>query len=105
VPLGSNGGGVRSTCTNQDSPRTHLEALSKSYHQEGKVWQPHTVDLESAAFKLSDNDERLLEKLKEAIIAQRSVFQKKVEMFDAVQRNFGILKKLCRQQQAEQKDL
>lgn len=69
------------------------------------MWQPYTVDLESAAFKLSDNDERLLGKLKEAIIAQRSVFQKKVEMFDAVQRNFGILKKLCRQHQVEQKDL
>lgn len=34
-------------------------------------------------------------------MTQRQVFQKKVDMFDAVQRNFEILKKLSRQQQAE----
>jgi hypothetical protein len=34
-------------------------------------------------------------------VAQRQVFQKKVDMFNAVQRNFEILKKLCKQQQEE----
>ena len=85
----------------ENSPRSQLDALSKSYHEEGKVFQPKTIDLQNAAFKLSDNDERLLEKLKQAIVAQRQVFQKKVDMFNAVQRNFEILKKLCKQQQEE----
>lgn len=46
--------------------------------------------------RLSDNDERLVEKLKAALVTQRQVFQRKAQMYEAVTKNFGILKKLCR---------
>jgi hypothetical protein len=44
-----------------------LDSLSKSYHEEGKNYNPQKIDFQNAAFKLSDNDERLLEKLKLAL--------------------------------------
>jgi len=41
--------------------------------------------------KLSERDEKMITQLKTAIMVQKQVFQKKLDTFEAVQRNFKIL--------------
>ena len=42
--------------------------------------------------KLTDNDERLKGQIEKALKAQKEVFEKKLETYQAVLRNFSILK-------------
>lgn len=51
--------------------------------------------------KLSERDEKMITQLKTAIMVQKQVFQKKLDTFEAVQRNFKILQKLCSKQKDE----
>ena len=51
--------------------------------------------------RLSDNDERLCKQVMKALAAQKQVFQKKLGMYAAVERNFEILKKVSLKQQAD----
>ena len=86
---------------NDYSPRSKIEELSRSYLGEPKVIKPHKVDYESTVMKLSDNDERLREAVAKALKVQKEVFQRKIETYEAVAKNFGILKKLSKKQQQE----
>ena len=48
--------------------------------------------------RLSENDERLKKEIEKALRTQREVFEKKAETYQAVARNFVILKKISQKQ-------
>ena len=85
------------------SPRSKLEELSRSYMGNSKIIKPSEVDFNSTVMKLSDNDERLREEVTKALKVQKEVFQQKINTYEAVARNFDILKKLSLKQQQEYK--
>ena len=51
--------------------------------------------------KLSDNDERLKLQVERALKAQKEVFEKKLETYQAVLRNFQLLKQISLKQQED----
>ena len=53
---------------------------------------------------MADNDSLLVKQLKDAIISQRQLFERKASTYEAVIKNFGILKVLCQKQQQEAKE-
>ena len=83
------------------SPRSKLEELSRSYMGDPKVIKPSEIDYNSTVMKLSDNDERLREEIAKALKVQKEVFQRKIATYEAVAKNFDILKKLSQKQQQE----
>lgn len=84
-----------------NSPRSRLDDISKSYNAPSTILRPKTVDFEASVMKLSDNDERLKVQIELALKAQKEVFEKKIETYKAVQRNFGILKAISLKQQED----
>ena len=77
------------------SPRSRLDDISKSYNAPSTILRPKTVDFEASVMRLGENDERLKKEIEKALRAQKEVFDKKAETYQAVQRNFFILKKIC----------
>ena len=77
------------------SPRSRLDDISKSYNAPSTILRPKTVDFEASVMRLGENDERLKKEIEKALRAQKEVFDKKAETYQAVQRNFVILKKIC----------
>lgn len=87
--------------SDSDTPRSKLDVISKSYHAPSSILRPKTVDFEASVMKLSDNDERLRAQIEVALKTQKEVFERKLETYAAVHRNFEILKKISIKQQED----
>ena len=68
--------------------RSKLDFISKSYFDPSLLLQPQVVDFESTQLKLSDNDERLSAKVAQALFHQKQLFERRIETYKAVHRNF-----------------
>lgn len=70
------------------TPRSRLDTISKSYLAPSTILRPKTVDFEQTVMKLGDNEERLKNEIEIALKTQKEVFEKKLETYEAVTRNF-----------------
>ena len=70
------------------SARSRLDEISRSYHAPSTILRAEHVAYEASVMKLTDNEERLRSQVELALKTQREVFDKKLEKYAAIERNF-----------------
>ena len=80
------------------SARSRLDEISRSYMAPSRILRNDTVAFDASVMKLSDNEERLRVQVELALKTQKEVFEKKMEKYAAIERNFQILKRISLKQ-------
>lgn len=76
------------------SARSRLDEISRSYMAPSRILRGDTVAFDTSVMKLTDNEERLRIQVEIALKTQKEVFEKKLEKYAAIERNFAILKRI-----------
>ena len=66
-----------------------------------RILRTENVAFDNSIMKLNEKDQRLRVQIHKALDAHREIFIKKKERYEAVERNFGILRRISRQQKEE----
>ena len=83
------------------SAKSRLEEISRSYMSPSRILRTENVAFDNSIMKLNEKDQRLRVQIHKALDAHREIFIKKKERYEAVERNFGILRRIGRQQKEE----
>ena len=70
------------------SAASRLDVISRSYHAPSTILKAEHVAYDTSVMKLTDNEERLRGQIELALKTQKEVFEKKLEKFAAIERNF-----------------